>query len=299
MLQAILTVLTFVAIALVSGNNLSVCVGPAIGSRNIGYHSGILLGAAGFSIGLFLQGFSMIATAQTLLPNSTIQLRSEALLVAILVFAAAYLIRVPIPLTMSLVGLLAGLATARNMQISNTLVNNTILMWFVAPIVAAASTFYLVRILGKTKPKNIWRRIKTYKIILLILSFTSSYVLGANTIGLLVATSGFSGLTLLMAIPAIFMGSLFLSSGEIKRVSQELYLMRYTNATATLMTSAFIVEFATILSIPLSNTQAVSAAVLGAGMSYKNRLISLKPFVIILMGWIIAPTISFIIGLVI
>jgi PiT family inorganic phosphate transporter len=297
--EVILLGLTFLAVALVSGNNLSACFGPAIGSRILGPRSGTLLGATGFSLGLLLQGPNMITSAHVLLPNPTIQLQSEALLVAALVFAIAYLIRVPIPLTMSLVGLLAGLAIARNMPISSLFVTNVIVMWFAAPIIAAVSAFYLIRIVGRTHPKNIWRRIQTYRIVIIILSFTSAYVLGANTIGLLVATGGFNVLTLIVAIPAILIGSFFLSAGEIRRVSQELFLMRYPNATVALLISTLLVELATIFSIPLSNTQALSAAVLGTGVSYKSRFISLKPFIIIMAGWIIAPLVSLAIGLII
>jgi PiT family inorganic phosphate transporter len=298
-IQAILLGLTFLAVALVSGNNLSACVGPAIGSRIVKPRLGMLLGATGYSLGLIVQGSSMIVSAHVLLPNPTMQLQSEALLVAILVFVVAYLIRVPIALTMSLVGLLAGMAIAREMSISSPFVTDMVIMWFLVPVIAAASAFYLTRILSRTRPENIWRRIRTFKTILIMLSFVSAYVLGANTIGLLVATGGFSTVTLVMAIPAILLGSFYLSAGEIRRVSQELFLMRYQNATVALAISTILVELATMFSIPLSNTQALSSAVFGAGISYRTRFMSVKPFMIIIAGWIVVPLVSFAIGLVV
>jgi PiT family inorganic phosphate transporter len=297
--QVILVGLIFLAVALVSGNNLSACFGPAIGSRIVSQRSGALLGAAGFCLGLLVQGSTMIISAQALLPSATVQLRSEALLVAILVFVAAYLTRVPIALTMSLVGLLTGLAVARNMPISSTFFTSVIAMWLAAPVIAIISAFCLIRLVDRAHPRDLWRRLQTYKVLLIVLSFASAYVLGANTIGLLVATGGFDSLTLASAFPAILLGSFFLSAGEIRRVSQELFLMRYPNAMVALATSTILVEIATIFSIPLSNTQALSAAVLGTGVSYKNRLISLKPFALIAVGWIIAPLASFTIGLII
>jgi PiT family inorganic phosphate transporter len=297
--QDILVGLTLVAVALVSGNNLSACFGPAIGSRTVSQRSGALVGAAGFCLGLLVQGPMMMVSAQALLPNATVQLRMEALLVAILVFIAAYFVRVPIALTMSLVGLLAGLAIARSMTLNVTFVTGVIVMWLAAPAIAIISAFLFIRAVGKTHPKDIWRRLQTYKILLIVLSFASAYVLGANTLGLLVATGGFSQQTLLLAVPAILVGSFFLSAGEIRRVSQELYLMRYPNAMVALGTSTLLVEIATIFSIPLSNTQALSAAVFGTGVSYKNRLISLKPFALIVAGWVVAPLGSYVVGLVI
>ena len=91
----------------------------------------------------------------------------------------------------------------------------------------------------------------------------------------------------------------FGARSEIRRVSEELFLMRYPNATATLLTSTVLVETATVLNVPLSNTQALAAAVFGAGISYKSKFVSAKPFLVTVAGWLIAPILSFVIGLLI
>ncbi len=291
--------LTFVAVMLVSGNNLSACVGPAIGSRIISKRFGILLGTGGFSLGLVAQGAGMTKTVNVLLPNAVLQLRAEALLVAIIIFVIADLIRAPMSLSMSLVGLFAGLSVAGGALTDGMYVAEVVAMWVVAPLIAIVFAFYLIKALRNSQPKNIWQRLQTYKILLIVLAFSTSYVLGANTIGLIVATGGFELTTELLAIFAIFIGAFFLSAGEIRRVSQELFLMRYPNAMTTLLTSAVLVEAATIFNIPLSNTQALTAAVLGAGISYKSKLVSLKPFLVTAITWIIAPLLSFVIGLII
>ncbi len=166
-------------------------------------------------------------------------------------------------------------------------------MWVAAPLIAIVFAFYLIRAINRRTPKNVWRRLQTYKILLIILAFSTSYVLGANTIGLIVATGGFDLTTVVLAIVAIFIGAFYLSAGEIRRVSQELFLMRYPNAMTTLLTSTVLVEAATIFNIPLSNTQALSAAVLGTGISYRSKFVSLKPFLVIVLSWILAPLLSF------
>jgi len=170
-------------------------------------------------------------------------------------------------------------------------------MWVAAPLIAIAFSFYLLRTIDRSKPKNFWRRLQIYKILLIALAVSTSYVLGANTLGLIVATGGFNLLIVLFAVVAIFIGAFFLSAGEIRRVSEELFLMRYPNATVTLLTSTVLVEAATLLKIPLSNTQALSASVFGAGISYRSKLVSVKPFLIIVLSWVIAPLLSFSIGL--
>ncbi len=292
-------VLTFVAVMLVSGNNLSACVGPAIGSRIINKRFGMLLGATGFTLGLIIQGAGMTKTVHALLPNATLQFQAEALIVAIVIFIIADLIRAPLSVGMSLVGVFAGLSISSGTFTGGAYVAEVVALWAVAPLIAIAFSFYLIRAINRTRPKNIWRRLQTYKILLIILAFSTSYVLGANTIGLIVSTGGFSSITSIAAIVAIFIGAFFLSAGEIRRVSQELFLMRYPNAMSTLLTSAFLVEVATFFNIPLSNTQALSSAVLGAGISYRSKFVSLKPFLVTATGWVIAPLLSFTVGLII
>lgn len=254
------------------------------------------MGALSFSLGLVIQGPSMTASFHSLLSNPTLALETEILLVAILVFVVADLIRAPISLSMCLVGLFIGLDVANGGAVKPFTLE-IIGMWAVAPVAAIALAFYLTRIIKKRSKGNIWRRVGALKLVLILLAFSTSYVLGANTLGLIVAVGGFNPLSLVSAIAAIFVGSFFLSSGELKRVSQELFLMHYSNATVTLLTSTLLVELATLFNIPLSNTQALSAALFGTAVSYKTKLIFLWPFLIIVVGWIIAPLLGFAAGL--
>ena len=240
----------------------------------------MLLGAAGFSLGLIFQGATMTNTVAKLMPIATLQFRAEVLFVAILVFVVADLIRVPMSLSMSLVGLLTGVSIANGTLTNGVYITEIVGLWLAAPLIAIVFAFYLIRIINKRQPKNVWHRLQTYKILLIILAFSTSYVLGANTIGLIVATGGFDLTTAILSIAAIFIGTFYLSAGEIRRVSQELFLMRYSNATTALLTSSVLVEAATLLNIPLSNTQALSSAVFGTGISYKSKFVSIKPFLI-------------------
>ncbi len=298
-LSVVLVVLTFLAVMLVSGNNLSACIGPVVGSRIISKKFGTILGAAGFSVGLIVQGSGMTRSVGVLLPNATPELRVVALLVAILIFVIADIARIPMSLSMCLVGLLAGLSIGKDVPASVLFSSEVAIMWFVAPLAAIALSFYLIRLLNRTWPGNFWQRIQTYKILLILLSFSTAYVLSANTLGLVVATSGFNLAEVIAAVVAIFIGSFYFSGGTVRRVSQEFYLMRYTSATATLVTSTLLVELATFFNIPLSNTQTAASAVLGTGLSYRTKFVSLKPFLTIVAGWIIAPLLSFAIGILI
>ncbi len=290
--------LTFAAVMLVAGNNLSACVGPAVGSRIISKRFGALLGAAGFSAGLLLQGTGMTRTVGVLLPTATIELRASALLVAVITFLIANIVRVPMSLSMSLVGFLAGLSLMGEAGDLRFLTEVS-LTWFAVPLISIVLSFYLVRALSQRWPGNFWRRMQEYKVLLIVLSFSTAYVLGANTLGLVVATGSFDLWNVIAAVAAIFVGVFFLSGGITRRVSQDFYLMRYADSTATLVTSTVLVEVATLFNVPLSNTQTTASAVFGTGLSRRSKFVSLKPFVTIIAGWAAAPLLSLALGIIV
>jgi PiT family inorganic phosphate transporter len=296
LLSVALLVLVFVAVMLVAGNNLSACVGPAIGSRIVTKRFGVLVGAVGFSAGLLVQGSGMIQSVGILLPSASSVLRAEALLVAIVIFVIAYRFRVPMSLSMALVGLLAGLSIAEKSPLNGMFVGKVVLTWVLVPLIAFGLAFGFSRLLNMGRPTNFWRRLQAYKVIIVVASFTTAYVTGANTLGMIVAAGGFDLASVLAAITAIFIGSFFLSEGAIRRVSEEFFLMRYASAAVTLVTSSILVEAATFFNIPLSITQTTSTAVFGVGLSYRTKFVSAKPFLKVLAGWIIAPLLSFVIG---
>jgi inorganic phosphate transporter, PiT family len=299
LLSITILILVFFATMLVAGNNLSACIGPAVGSRIVTKRFGALLGAAGFSAGLLIQGATMTRSVGILLPDVSSTLRAEVLLVAIIIFVAAFWFRLPMSLNMSLVGLLAGISVTQNNLTNGGFINQVVTTWVAVPLAAVAFAFILIRLLNRRVPTNFWRRLQAYKILLIVLSFTTAYVTGANTLGMIVATGEFTTVTVLTAVAAIFVGSFFLAEGAIKRVSQEFFLMRYANATTALVTSTVLVEIATFFNIPLSITQTTSAAVFGTGISYKTKLVSAKPFLKVVVGWVIAPLLSFALGLLI
>ncbi len=58
-----------------------------------------------------------------------------------------------------------------------------------------------------------------------------------------------------------------------------------------------LVESATLLGLPLSNTQTAPSTLFGAGLTHRERFLSAKPFMVIAAGWVAAPLISFGFGL--
>ncbi|MBX8631979.1 MAG: inorganic phosphate transporter [Thermoplasmata archaeon] len=284
------------AVALVSGNNLSACVGTVIGAGILRRRTGIILGVAGYISGLILQGHYLADAATKLLPVTSSTIITEALLVTVIVFMIGHVLKAPLSLTMSLVGLITGISVANHQAIDVHYFDRIAIMWIAAPLIAICSAYVATKLLNRSTPRNVWHRVSVYKILLIVVSFLAAYVLGANTVALMVSVAGFNTTNIFIATIGIIAGCFLLSSRELKRVGHELFSLRYSNALVTLANSVVLVEIATLFGLPLSNTQTLSAGLFGSGLSYRQRCISMKPFAIIVVGWVLAPLASFIVG---
>jgi PiT family inorganic phosphate transporter len=234
---------------------------------------------------------------------TTTFLTSEILLSTAAIFVAGYFLRIPLSVTSSLTGMLTGISIVQQLPIDNIYISYVIAVWTIGPIVSIVTGFYSMKAMSKSAPKNLWSRIKLYKGVIIAASFLTAYATGANTLGLIVAIGGgFDNnndiIQLSIAIVSIILGSLFLSVGQIKRVGTEIYSPRYSGALTSTLTSAALILFASGFGIPLSSTQTLSASVFGAGLSNKDRFMAMKPFLMVVAGWIIAPLVSLGIGMV-
>ncbi|MCL5441895.1 MAG: inorganic phosphate transporter [Candidatus Thermoplasmatota archaeon] len=284
--------------AFVAGNNLSAAVGTIIGSRITSRAIGIAIGILGFTLGLMLEGSALHTASANLLPHSY-TLVSYAFLVSFALFILAYFLRSPLSLTMVLVGVAIGLSIHHGYTVNGNFVILMVITWILAPLGSVLFAFLLNRELQKRQSRNFWSEISYLKVILIAVSFLTAFTLGANTLGLIANMAGFDIWVIASMITGIVTGSLFLSKGIIKRVGEEMYLMRYSNALTSLLVSSVFVEIATLFSIPLSNTQTLTSSVLGTGMSYRTKAIYMRPFMIVLATWIIAPIAGLFLGLVI
>lgn len=284
--------------AMVSGNNMSAAVGTLIGSRILSRTGGILIGMLGFIVGLIVQGHNLSSTAFKLIPREN-SLIAFALGIALVIFLLAAYLRVPLSLTMALVGISIGLSLRFGFPLDVHLVSLIIFTWVLAPVLSILLAFVLNRKLSSHQPHNVWNFALSLKILLILVSFLTAFTLGANTLGFIDQVAGVHGFEIIFIILGIILGSIFLSKGVIKRVGQEMYMMRYTNAFVSLIVSSVLVEGATLLGLPLSNTQTLTSSVFGSGLSYRNRAIASRPFLLTVATWIISPLLGIFFGVII
>jgi len=271
-------------ILLVSGNNTQASVGNLIGAKVVKARTALLIEVVGVSLGLLLQGTSMATAATHLAKGLSSEMVLVVLTITLALFAIAHFARLPLSLTHTLPALLAGVALSFTSYFFTM-----ILAWMAAPAAALVATPLIARLAAKPGANDFWAKIEVYKALLILVSFMFAFTLGANTIGLIVAVEGFGGLSVTLAIVGVVAGTFFLSAGEIRRVTSDMFDLGYSNAMSSMLTSAILVEASTLVGIPMANTMVQNTAVFGAGISYKTKFFSAKPFFLVALSWIVFP----------
>jgi PiT family inorganic phosphate transporter len=300
MLDLITYVLGFVLIALVSGNNLSVCFGSVIASRVISRTTAVMLTIIGYALGLLLQGNLLGHTISVLLPSTSALYIDTALGVSIAIFVVSQLKSIPQSLSITLTAALVGIDAAAGIALKLDFIAYVMLFWIMMPVICSVFVLVLMRLIKrKVITSHVWGYVGIVKLILIVSSFFVAFTLGGNTIGLVVDLMSGGPAATIVAIVAIVAGAVAFNSGPLKRVGNEIIPLRYLNAASAQIISALMVEVATLYGIPLSNTQTFVASVYGAGVSYKHRLIMRHPFFAMVSMWIATAIAALIAGFVV
>jgi len=293
----IVPILAFILVLLVAGNNLAVCVGPVVSSRIINRRTGIILAIIGSALGVVLQGSILRFGIDQLLPTSQPLLLPITLSIAIAIFLAAHRLRVPQPLSITFTMALLGIDLAYGSGINVGFALLIIFSWILATLGSLTLSYFSMGVLEKViKKRRVWQTLDIMKGMLIILSFLAAFTFGANTIGLIYASLPPGGVSLAIVIVAIILGSVLLSAGTLRRIGDEILPLRYANALVSQFIAVVFVESATLFSIPLSSTQALTSSIYGTGLSYKARLLVQKPLKRIISIWVITAAISFAAG---
>ena len=271
-------------ILLVSGNNAQACVGNLIGAKVVRTRTALLIEVFGVSLGLLFQGTRMTTAASHLAKGLSSETLLVVMTITLVLFTIAHVARLPLSLTHTLPALLAGVALAFTSYFFIM-----ILAWMAAPATALVATPLIARLAGRSGANDFWAKIEICKALLILVSFMFAFTLGANTIGLIVAVEGFGGFAIPLAIAGVVIGTYFLSAGEIRRVTSDMFDLGYSNAMSSMLTSAVLVEASTLVGIPMANTMVQNTAVFGAGLSYKTKFFSAKPFYLVALSWIVFP----------
>jgi PiT family inorganic phosphate transporter len=279
--------LAFLLVALVSGNNLPVCCGALISSRMVSRKAGIAIAVLGYSAGFAAQRNFLAYGMHQIIPSSAPGLLAVPLGISAVLFILAHRLRVPQSLSLIFTSAVVGMGIAIGGAPDMGFALEIAAFWIAGMAAAFAMAFFALGALRKALyRRRIWKSLEAIRLLLIAFSFLAAFTLGANTIGMVYASVPEGAYSPLAIIAAIAVGSLALSRGELKRIGEEIMPLRYANALVSQAVSVIIVEAATLLSIPISNTQTFTAGLYGSGASYKARLLLKKPAFTMASVWL-------------
>lgn len=273
---AVAYVLMALSTFLVSANNLSLIVGPVVGSRLIRPQAAILMTAVGYVAGLVIQGRSMNVYSV----NDSARLVLFA--VSLVVFTIGEGSRIPMSITNSLYMSINGIHLVNGGLLGNFYV--VVGYWFLTPILIAAFSYVVYLIIRYYSAANPIRYIAMFKVLMIVLSFMVAFSFGANNLGLVWALSSPSIGNLLLISAIAVLGAIIGGRRTLGAYGRMYGFGPLTGASAQL--SVFIaMEVATFLAIPMTLTLSVTGALLGLAFAHRFRFINANYVYMIIMGY--------------
>ncbi|MFQ6054773.1 MAG: anion permease [Methanosarcinales archaeon] len=310
----IISLLSIVALAIalfmgmnIGGNNAAASMGSAYGAKARTKTQAVVLIAIFALLGALINGGEVIKTlGKGIVPGDVITISGAitAISVAGICIFIANIFKVPISTSQATVGAVAGIGIFYGMLNTGLLIKIAI-WWIVTPIVAALSSFLIGRyvyphiLIWLTDHESEDTIRKLINILLTLSGCYVAYSAGANNAANAVGPFVGAGLftffegALLGGI-SIGAGALLLGGRVLDTVGKEITELCAIRAVFVEFISAFIVHIASILGIPISLGEIVTAAIIGIGcaeygMKATRNNSAVKKIAIM---WVVSPLLA-------
>jgi len=298
-----LSLLGSVFIAFVIGSNdtanaLGICIGCNIITfkRAVRYF-GLLV-----FLGMLLQGAKVMKTVGHDLLSVNVSIVGAALVISGLLIALANWKRLPLSSHQVIIGSITGAGTASGIPINTSSVLKISLSWVLSPLGALLFAFLFYRLMELTLSRlPVLRVERILRGLLVVSGFLIAYNTGANELATVLGGPVYAGLfTPLQASIGgallVFLGATLLSPRVIETVSKGITLLDPFSGFAAQFGAGTCVLLFTTLGMPVSTTYCVIGAITGVGLLKGMETVRFHLLKKILLGWLLAPLVSFALG---
>jgi phosphate/sulfate permease len=298
-----LSLLGSVFIAFVIGSNdtanaLGICIGcNIITFRRAVRYFGLLV-----FLGMLLQGGRVMKTVGHDLLSVNVAIVGAALVISGLLIALANWKRLPLSSHQVIIGSITGAGAASGIPINMSSVLKISLAWVASPLGALLFALLFYRLMELTLSKLPLLRVeRTLRGLLMISGFLIAYNTGANELATVLAGPVYAGLfTPLQASIGgallVFLGATLLSPRVIETVGKGITVLDPFSGFAAQFGAGTCVLLFTTLGMPVSTTYCIIGAITGVGVLKGVGTVRFHLLKKILLGWILAPLVSFPLG---
>jgi PiT family inorganic phosphate transporter len=298
-----LSLLGSVFIAFVIGSNdtanaLGICIGCNIITfkRAVRYF-GLLV-----FLGMLLQGGKVMKTVGHDLLSVNVSTVGVALVISGLLITVANWKKLPLSSTQVIIGSVTGAGAASGIPIHISAVVKICLSWVISPLGAFVFAFVLYRVMELTLSKLPLLRVERILRSLLVVSgFLIAYNTGANELATVLGGPVYTGLfTRVQAAIGgallVFLGASLLSPRVIETVGKGITTLDPFSGFAAQFGAGICVLLFTTLGMPISTTYCIIGAITGVGVLKGMGTVRVHLLKQILLGWLLAPLVSFALG---
>ncbi len=287
----------------IGANDAANCIGPAVGARLMRYRTAIIMAAIFVVMGALLQGGEVMKTVGKGIVTEPIPPLGilAALLCGGLFVSLATFFKVPVSTSQSIVGAVAGVGLAGNLNTDWSKIVTIVECWVLCPILTMGLTYIIYRItllwLARMRRSAKVERVLNWLVV--ITAAYAAYSLGANNLGNAIGPIASIGelpfdIRYLIVAGAISMaaGALLFGSGVAETVGKSIIPLDLKSAFAVQVSSAFGLHFFSMIGIPVSTSQTVIGALLGIGLVHGIKTVKRRKIMEVVIGWVVAPTCS-------
>ena len=208
--------------------------------------------------------------------------------------------RIPTSTSQAIVGGVVGIGLAIGAEVNYSKFLVIAESWIICPIMVMALSFVLMRLLGwilrKFSAKTLVLQ-QTMGYLAILSACYVAYSMGANNAGNAVGPIANLGLVhpkllLLIGGLSIAVGAATYGSKVANTVGKGITPLDIPGAFVAQVSSAFGMHLFSMFGIPVSTSSAIIGAVVGVGLVKGSKAISKKTIMIILLGWVLTPTMA-------
>jgi len=284
-------------------NNTAKTLGAAVSTQMISYRTAALFSAVFVIIGAVVDGGAGIRTLSSL-TSQTNNSAFVACLAAAITVSALTSLHLPVSASHAVVGGIMGVGLLYG-QMDWGALEKVVICWLLTPVggalIASISFIVLGRILFLLNP-HFFKYDLLMRLSLFLVGCYSAYSMGANSVANVTGLFFKAGMltfhqAILIGGISIALGSLTFSRGVMQTMFSRILLMDAFSAFILLLSEAVTLHIFAMIGVPVSISQAAVGAVLGIALVRNFRLISLSTLFQIMLGWLLTPSLAFVISL--
>lgn len=276
-------------------NDAANVYGTAVTNGLVKFRTAVTISAIMILIGALLEGSKGLETISSI-TTQNIFTASITTLAAALSMTLMTSLGLPASSSQAMIGALLGIGILNN-SVDWSVLTKVVICWVATPIGAAFFGFVLYKSLG-----FVFKRIKslqvqdiTLKVSAIVIGAYGSYALGANNVANV--TGPFAEiipirLAALVGALAIGFGVISYSKKVMYTVGKEIVILDHFSSVIAVLSLSITVWIFAIIGVPVSTSQAIVGAVIGAGLARGSRDVNLKILRRIGIGWLETPLIA-------